>query len=139
MFAMPFVTLRWTRGAAVLAAALSLTACEKKEKTPRGDRSVRPLDGMERFAAQSVSIETAIDAMQQRDLKKLKMLSVWVQKRDKKVLITPDDLSSLDLAIECLEQKLTQEERSAALDEIKSGKLKAAARDVCIEEEEDAN
>jgi superfamily II DNA or RNA helicase len=91
---------------------------------------------MERFAARSVSIETAIDAMQQRDLKKLKMLSVWVQKRDKTVLLTPDDLSSLELAIECLEQKLSQDERSAALDEIKSGKLKAAAREVCIEEAE---
>ena len=95
---------------------------------------MRPLDGMERFAARSVSIETAIDAMQQRDLKKLKMLSVWVQKRDKTVLLTPDDLSSLELAIECLEQKLTQDERRAALDAISSGKLKAAAREVCIEE-----
>jgi hypothetical protein len=42
-------------------------------------------------------------------LKKLKMLSVWVQKRDKTVLLAPDDLSSLDLAIECLEDKLSQD------------------------------
>jgi hypothetical protein len=137
MIPMGFVTLRWTPRAAVLLAALSLWACqEQKEKPIRGDRSVRPLDGMERFAARSVSIETAIDAMHEHDLKKLKMLSVWVQKRDKTVLLTPDDLSSLDLAIECLEQKLTQEERSAALDAIKSGKLKAAAREVCIEDAE---
>ncbi len=132
---MGFVTSRWIRRAAALACGLSLLACqEQKEKPIRGDRSVRPLDGMERFAARSVSIETAIDAMQERDLKKLQMLSVWVQKRDKTLLLTPDDLSSLDLAIECLEQKLSQAERSAALDEIKSGKLKAAAREVCIEE-----
>ena len=132
---MGFATLRWFRRAAALACGFSLLACqERKEKPIRGDRSVRPLDGMERFAARSVSIETAIDAMQQRDLKKLKMLSVWVQKRDKTVLLTPDDLSSLELAIECLEQKLTQDERSAALDAIKSGKLRVAAREVCIEE-----
>jgi hypothetical protein len=62
------------------------------------------------------------------------MLSVWVKKRDKTVLLSPDDVTSLDLAIECLEQKLTQDERGNALDEIKSGRLKAAAREVCIEE-----
>ena len=137
MIPMGFVTLRWIRRAAVLGAALTMLACQKDEDKPiRGNRSVRPLDGMERFAARSVSIETAITAMQERDLKKLKMLSVWVQKRDKTVLLVPDDLSSLDLSIECLEEKLTQEQRTAALDAIKSGRLKAAAREVCIEEAE---
>jgi len=137
MIPMGFVKFRWIRRAAVLGAALTALACQKDEDKPiRGNRSVRPLDGMERFAARSVSIETAITAMQERDLKKLKMLSVWVQKRDKTILLTPDDLSSLDLSIECIEQKLTQEERTAALAEIKSGKLKAAAREVCIEEAE---
>ncbi|MEI9937931.1 MAG: hypothetical protein WDO69_12000 [Pseudomonadota bacterium] len=137
MIPMGFVTLRWIHCALALVAALSSLACqEQKDKPIRGNRSVRPLDGMERFAARSVSIETAIDAMHERDLKKLKMLSVWVQKRDKTILLAPDDLSSLDLAIECLEQKLTQDERSAALDAIKSGKLQAAAREVCIEETE---
>lgn len=136
MIPMGFVTLRLLRYAALLALSLSsLQACqEQKEKPIRGDRSVRPLDGMERFAARSVSIETAIAAMQERDVKKLKMLSVWVKKRDKTVLLSPDDVTSLDLAIECLEGKLTQDERSDALDEIKSGKLKAAARDTCIED-----
>jgi len=38
------------------------------------------------------------------------------------------------LAIACLEQKLPQDERRKALNAIKSGKLKASARDVCIEE-----
>jgi hypothetical protein len=136
MIPMGFVTLRRLRRAALLALALApVQACqEQKEKPIRGDRSVRPLDGMERFAARSVSIETAIAAMQERDVKKLKMLSVWVKNRDKTVLLSPDDVTSLDLAIECLEDKLTQDERSDALDEIKSGKLKAAAREVCIED-----
>ncbi|HYP99840.1 MAG TPA: hypothetical protein VER96_14290 [Polyangiaceae bacterium] len=143
MIPMGFATLRWLGRAALLAVTIapwSLLACqEQKEKPIRGDRSVRPLDGMERFAARSVSIETAIAAMQERDVKKLKMLSVWVKKRDKTVLLSPDDVSSLDLAIECLEDKLTQDERSDALDEIKSGKLKSAARDVCIGDTEDAD
>jgi hypothetical protein len=137
MIPMGFVTPRWFRRASVLVTALAVLACqEQKDKPIRGNRSVRPLDGMERFAARSVSIETAIEAMQERDLKKLKMLSVWVQKRDKTVLLEPDDLSSLDLAIECLEEKLSQAERSAALDRIKSGKLKSRAREVCIDEAE---
>src|SRR4051812_28793412 len=136
MIPMGFVTLRWLRRAALLSLLqVASPACqEQKEKPIRGDRSVRPLDGMERFAARSVSIETAISAMQERDVKKLKMLSVWVKKRDKTVLLSPDDVTSLDLAIECLEDKLTQSERSDALDEIKSGKLKASARDVCLED-----
>ena len=120
----------------MLATLRSFVACqEEKDKPIRGNRGVRPLDGMERFAARSVSIETAITAMTERDLKKLEMLSVWVQKRDKTVLLTPDDLSSLDLAIECLEAKLTQDQRRAALDAIKSGKLQPAAREVCLESE----
>jgi len=136
MIPMGFVTLRWLRRAALQALLLVLLqACqEQKEKPIRGDRSVRPLDGMERFAARSVSIETAIAAMQDHDVKKLKMISVWVKKRDKTVLLAPDDVSSLDLAIECLEGKLTPDERSDALGEIKSGRLKAAARDVCVED-----
>jgi len=52
---------------------------------------------MERFAARSVSIETAIRAMQERDLDKLEMLRVWQKKRGKTVLISPDDVSSLGL------------------------------------------
>lgn len=136
MIPMGFVTLRRLRGAALVVFALAgFSSCqEPKEKPIRGDRSVRPLDGMERFAARSVSIETAISAMQERDVKKLKMLSVWVKKRDKTVLLSPDDVTSLDLAIECLEDKLTQDERSDALNAIKSGKLKSAAREVCVEE-----
>ncbi|HYQ46830.1 MAG TPA: hypothetical protein VER11_32895 [Polyangiaceae bacterium] len=136
---MGFVTLRPLRRAARLTLLLAtLQGCQEQKDQPiRGDRSVRPLDGMERFAARSVSIETAIAAMHEGDVKKLKMLSVWVKKRDKTVLLSPDDVSSLDLAIECLEDKLTRDERSNRLDEIQTGKLKAAAREVCIEEDAD--
>jgi hypothetical protein len=112
-----------------------LGACHKDE--PKGDeRPQRAMDGLERFTARNVSIETAIDAMQQRDLKKLKMLSVWVRQRDKTVLLDEDDLSSLDLAVDCIEGNRSKEERSAALDQIKLSKLKAPAREVCLEDEE---
>ena len=82
----------------------------------RGDRSVRPLDGMERFAARNVSIATAIAAMEARDLKKLQMLSVWVKNRDQTVLLSPNDLSALDFAIECLEHERTPDERKLLLE-----------------------
>jgi hypothetical protein len=94
------------------------------------------MDGLERYTRRTVSLETAVDAIEQRDVKKLKMLSVYVRNRDKTALFSEDDLSSLDLAIECLEGAKSQEERSAALDEIKSGALKKAAREACVEEQE---
>ena len=108
-------------------------------QTDRASRSegaagARAMDGLERYTRRTVSLETAIEAIEQGDVKKLKMLSVYVRNRDKTALFSEDDLSSLDLAIECLEQKLSQDERRTALDEIKSGKLKASAREVCIEE-----
>lgn len=133
---MSFLVPRLTRHVIVCCAVASLVACKQKERPNRGDRTERPLDGMERFAAQSVSIETAIQAMQDRDVKKLKMLGVWVRNRDKTVLMTPDDLRSLDLAVACLEGQKTFEERSAELEEIESGKLKGPARALCLQEEE---
>ncbi|HET7542595.1 MAG TPA: hypothetical protein VFK05_22145 [Polyangiaceae bacterium] len=48
------------------------------------------------------------------------------------MLLGPADLSALDLASECLEWKLTPGERAAMPDEIESGKLKPAARQVCL-------
>lgn len=136
MIPMGFVICPGLPRVAMLVAALSLLACREteQEKPIRGDRSVRPLDGMERFAARSVSLETAITAMEERDLKKLQMLSVWVKNRDKTVLIEPDDLRALDLAIECLERKLTPDERKKALNEVKPCKLKPPAQKVCIED-----
>lgn len=125
------------RHALVLCAVASLAACQEKKAAPaRGDRTERPLDGLERFTAQSVSVETAIQAMQDRDLKKLKMLGVWVRNRDKTVLMTQDDLRSLDLAIACLEGQKSADERSTELDEIKSGKLKQPTSALCLQEEE---
>lgn len=118
---------------AVLALLLcsALTAACQEQRASRGDRSERPLDGLERSTARNVSIETAILAMQQRDLKKLKMLAVWVRNRDKTALLGADDLNSLDLAIACLEDSQSEAERKAASERIASGKLKQPALDLC--------
>jgi len=135
MIAMSLLEVRWRHAAALCGAALALSACQK-DRMKGGDRSERPMDGLERYTARKVSLETAIEAIDQRDVKKLKMLGVYVRKRDQTALFSEDDLSSLDLAIACLEGTKSQEERVAALAEIKSGQLKAAARDACLEEQE---
>ena len=129
------IRLNWLRRGTALSALSFVIACHKQEPEQK-ERPARAMDGLERYTARTVSIETAIDAMQQRDAQKLKMLGVWVRKRDKTVLLTADDLRSLDLAVECIESNPSKEQRLAALDLIKSGKLKAAARDLCLNEQD---
>lgn len=147
MIAMCFVGWRWSYGSSLAAWAaqvafvsalggLTLTACQTERSSADASGGARPMDGLERYTRRTVSLETAIDAIEQRDVKKLKMLSVYVRNRDKTALFSEDDLSSLDLAIECLEGAKSTEERSAALDQIKSGKLKKAAAQACLEDHE---
>jgi hypothetical protein len=97
-----------------------------------GKRDPAALDGMERAAARRVGLESAIDAMHRGDLNRLKMLGVWARTRAQVVLFETDDLSSLDLAIECLDGSLTQADRLTALDKIKSGQLLKPARELCL-------
>jgi hypothetical protein len=141
MISMSFVTLRWFQRATVVAWALPIltmgAGCQTDPaKRSEGAAGARAMDGLERYTRRTVSLETAIDAIEQRDVKKLKMLSVYVRNRDKTALFSEDDLRSLDLAIECLEDSMSQEERSAVLDQIHSGKLKKTAREACLEERE---
>jgi hypothetical protein len=135
MNAMTLAALSWVRRGTAMSTLGLLIACQKQEPEPT-ERPARAMDGLERYTARTVSIETAIEAMHQRDAKKLKMLGVWVRKRDKTALLNADDLSSLDLAVECIESNPSNEQRIAALERIKSGKLKAAARDVCLTEQD---
>jgi hypothetical protein len=113
--------------------ALGLAAC-RSEPTKKRDPNV--LDGVELSAARRVGLETASEAIQKGDVKKLKMLAVWVRKRAQVVLFEPDDLAALDVAITCLDGSLPQGERAAALAKIESGKLVQDARDVCLDEGE---
>ena len=121
----------------VLGALLGLAACQtNRSNRAEGTGGTRPMDGLERYTRRTVSLETAIDAIEQRDVKKLKMLAVYVRNRDKTALFSEDDLRALDLSIECLEGAKSKEERSDALNEIKTGTLKKAAREACLEEED---
>ena len=95
-------------------------------------RDPAALDGMERSAARRVGLESTIDAMQRGDLNRLKMLSVWARTRAQVALFEADDLSSLDLAIECLDGSLTHADRLTALDKIRSGQLLKPARELCL-------
>ena len=137
MKTMIFATLRCVQRVASLSCLTWLVACQPKERPNRGDRNERPLDGMERAAAKNVSTETAAIAMQERDVKRLKMLGVYVRNRASVVLMEPNDLKALDLAIQCLEGTVPREERQTALDKIGSGKLKKPASDLCLEQEEE--
>ena len=130
------VHLCWVR--AVLAGSVATTAlaCRHEPSPAARAHADGGLDGMELSAATRVGLESATDAMERRDLKRLKMLSVWVRGRAQVVLFTPDDLRSLDLAITCLEGGLSRSERTAAFDEIKTGQLSKAARSLCLDDEE---
>src|SRR5450432_4204173 len=116
---------------AVLFIAASPAACHH-ESSSESKRDPGAMDGMEQTAARRVGLESAADAMQRRDLQRLKMLSVWVRGRARVVLFEPDDLKALDVAITCLDGSLAPSERTQALGQIKTGKLLKPARELCL-------
>lgn len=89
------------------------------------------LDGMQLEAAGRVALESAADAMERKDLERLRMLSRWVRERAQVVLFKPDDLRALDLAIGCLDHSVQPAEAVASLKELKSGKLLIPASNMC--------
>ena len=91
------------------------------------------LDAMQLEAAGRVALESAADAMERRDLERLRMLSRWVRERAQDVLFQPNDLSALDLAIGCLDHSVPPSEALASLKKLTSGKLLISARSVCSE------
>jgi len=92
------------------------------------------LDAMQLEAAGRVALESAADAMERRDLERLRMLSHWVRERAQVVLFQPDDLSALDLAIGCLDHSVPVNQAAASLQQLSSGKLRLSARGVCSEQ-----
>jgi hypothetical protein len=120
----------WRRAALVaLAVAGPLGACHHD---PEKKRDPAAMDGVQRTAARRVGLESAIDAMQRGDLNRLKMLGVWARTRTQVALFDADDLSSLDVAIACLDGSLARADRQAALDKIQSGQLLKPASDLCL-------
>jgi len=91
------------------------------------------LDGMQLEAAGRVALESAADAMERRDLERLRMLSRWVRERAQVVLFQPNDLSALDLAIGCLDHSVPPRQAVASLQKLTSGKLLTPARNMCSE------
>lgn len=91
------------------------------------------LDGMQLEAAGRVALESAADAMERRDLERLRMLSRWVRERAQVVLFQPNDLSALDLAIGCLDHSVPPTRAVASLEKLTSGKLLTPARNLCAE------
>ena len=91
------------------------------------------LDGMQLEAASRIALESAADAMERRDLHRLRLLSRWVRERAQVVLFQPNDLSALDLAIGCLDHSVPPSQAVARLQKLTSGKLLTPARNMCSE------
>ena len=89
------------------------------------------LDGMQLEAAGRVALESAADAMERRDLERLRLLSRWVRERAQVVLFQPNDLSALDLAIACLDHSVPPRQAVDTLQKLTSGKLLIPARNLC--------
>jgi hypothetical protein len=123
---------------AALASSLCCApACQRQsagetDKPPSTSASGSELDGMQLSSARRVALESATAAMQRGDLPRLKQLSLWVRHRAKVSILDPDDLKSLDLAIDCLEQVGVSKETLASLEQVKAGVLKQPARSLCL-------
>jgi hypothetical protein len=126
---------RCFRSFAILLAVAFPSACHH-DGALETKRDPAVLDGMELTAARRVGLESATDAMQRGDLKRLKMLSIWVRSRAQVVLFEPQDVESLDRAITCLENDSTRSAELTALAQIKSGALSKPAREACEREAE---
>jgi hypothetical protein len=130
------------RGAAgwlvVVLALATLPGC--KREAPGSGRKSSPassssgaeqLDGMQLDSARRIAIESASAAMTHHNLERLKQLSTWVRGRAQVVILEPNDLEALDLAIACLEQPSGAADSLARLDRIQGGKLKGPAHTAC--------
>ncbi len=104
----------------------------KTTQAPAGSGQV--LDGMQLDSARRVALETAVEAMKARNVDRLKQLRVWVRGRASVPVFSDEDLSTLDLAIACLEHVAPPASASAQLDGVKSSKLVQAARELCAAE-----
>lgn len=119
----------------VVLALASLPSCKREAATKDDDKSASSssmkLDGMQLDSARRVAIESASAAMGRRDLGRLKQLSTWVRGRAQVVILEPNDLEALDLAIACLEQPEGAAGTLARLERIQGGKLRGPAHTAC--------
>jgi hypothetical protein len=117
--------------------SLGALGCEREQERPRKRpfpptaASGEELDGMQLAAGRRVALETAVMAMQHRDLQRLKQLRTWVHHRATVPLLEPADLTALDLAIECLEPSANTTELAARLEQMETGTLRSPAQIMC--------
>ncbi len=125
----------WVAIALLLGFVAAAFARQKSDKTLgfKPAPSAGGLDAMQLEAAGRVALESAADAMERRDLERLKMLSKWVRGRAQVVLFGPSDLGALDLAIGCLDRSVSRSEALASLAKLGKGKLSIPARSLCEE------
>ncbi len=127
----------WLGIAALLAFVAAAVARQKQDKG-HGFKSApsNGLDAMQLEAAGRVALESAADAMERRDLERLRMLSRWVRERFEVVLFVPNDLSALDLAIGCLDHSMSRSQAAASFAKMGKAKLLIPARTLCEEMQE---
>jgi len=126
----------WFTVVALVGFAVAFACRSESKPYPAKPLASGELDGMQLEAAGRVALESAADAMERHDLQRLKMLSVWVRGRAQVVLFQPNDLSALDLAIGCLERKVSPSQALESLKKMSSGKLLVRTRVLCSEQPE---
>jgi hypothetical protein len=122
-------------GIAALLGFVAAAVARQSQGNATGFKSVVPsaggLDAMQLEAAGRVAMESAADAMERRDLERLRMLSTWVRGRAQVVLFGPGDLGALDLAIGCLDHSVSRADALTSLKKLPKGKLLIPARSLC--------
>jgi hypothetical protein len=121
----------------VALSALVLGVACRHDGRPKDDGgspspSASALDRTQLAAARRIALESALAAMASRDLQRLKMLKIWVRDRAQVALFDGDDMTSLELAIACLERSSPPEQALARLEGLKTGELRKSARGVCL-------
>ena len=108
---------------------LSLHACgDTPAPAPRDGKT---LDGMELNAQHRWMLKAADEAMRKRDARMLHMVRVWTTERAQVHLLEPHELSTVDIALGCLNG--TRRDGEAALQAVANNKLKAKALELCAD------
>jgi hypothetical protein len=118
--------------------AFGVAGCRREsshaEDSPAPSSSV--LDGMQLDSARRIANESAVAAMKERNLGRLKQLNVWVRGRAQVDILRPEEQSALDLAITCLERPSPPGDADEILTGLKPNVLQGPARDVCASPKE---
>jgi len=117
----------------LMVATFEMFGCEREpsRSSERAAPSSSVLDGMQLESARRVANESAVAAMKEGNVQRLKQLSTWVRGRAQVDILRPEEQQALDLAIACLEQVSPPVDADRTLAESKPNVLQQPARDVC--------